>query len=127
MEPIPSRSIQSSAREDLAAELRGLKQLFYVAVFALIVMGVSLNLYRGKQMRLARAQLAEQRQATSRAAQDFHGTSEPLIRNFAIAMNAFAATNRDFEPVFNKYRGAFAKYLTGPASATPVPAAPPKN
>ena len=101
-----------------------MRQMFYIAVFALIVMGVSLNIYLGKQMRLARAQLAEQRQATSKIAQDFHGTSEPLIRNFAIAMNAFGATNRDFEVVFNKYRGAFAKYLTGPMPATPTPASP---
>ena len=60
MEPISSSSPRP-AENDLAAEVRGLKSLFYLAVLALIVMGISLNIYLGIQMRLARAQLSAQR------------------------------------------------------------------
>ena len=110
MEPISSSSPRP-AENDLAAEVRGLKSLFYLAVLALIVMGISLNIYLGIQMRLARAQLYGQQ----RSADD----SERLVRNFAIAMNGFASTNKDFQPIFDKYRPVFSKYIGGPAPASP--------
>ena len=110
MEPISSSSPRP-AENDLAAEVRGLKSLFYLAVLALIVMGISLNIYLGIQMRLARAQLYGQQ----RGADD----SERLVRNFAIAMNGFASTNKDFQPIFDKYRPVFSKYIGGPAPASP--------
>ena len=99
------------AKTDLAAEVRGLKSLFYLAVLALIVMGISLNLYLGKQMRLARAQLYGQLRSTEE--------SERLLRNFAVAMNGFASTNKDFQPIFDKYRPVFSRYIGGPAPASP--------
>lgn len=110
MEQTPS-SPTRAAETDLAAEVRGLKSLFYLAVLGLIVMGVSLNIYLGKQMRLARAQLYAQQRSTE--------DSERLVRNFAIAMNGFASTNKDFQPIFDKYRTVFAKYIGGPAAAPP--------
>lgn len=108
MEPTPSpapRPIET----DLGAELRALKSLFYLALLGLIVMGVGLNMYLGKQMRLARAQLYAQQ----RGMED----SERLVRNFAVAMNSFASTNKDFQPIFDKYRPVFSKYI-GPAAPT---------
>ena len=100
------------ADANLAEEVRGLKSLFYLAMLGLIVMGVSLNIYLGKQMRLARAQLYGQQ----RSAED----SERLVRNFAVAMNGFASTNKDFQPIFDKYRPVFSKYIGGPAPASPA-------
>lgn len=115
--------MESSARppeaHDLESQFQGLKQLFYIAVFALIVMSVGINIYLGKQMRLARAQLMEQRQTVGRVTDDFHNGSEPLIRDFAGAMQAFASTNKDFAPIFEKYRTVFAKYLAGAPAAAP--------
>ena len=99
------------AETDLAAEVRGLKSLFYLAVLGLIVMGVGLNIYLGKQMRLARAQLYAQQRSTQE--------SERLVRNFAVAMNGFASTNQDFQSIFDKYRPVFSKYIGGPPPALP--------
>jgi hypothetical protein len=96
---------------DLAAEVRNLKSLFYLAVLALILMGIALNLYLGKQMRLARAQLYTQQRSLD--------DSERLVQNFAVAINEFASTNKDFQPIFDKYRSAFAKYIGGTAPAPP--------
>ena len=111
MEHTPSSSARP-AETDLAAEVRGLKSLFYLALLGLIVMGVGLNIYFGKQMRLARKDLYAQQ----RSFED----SERLVRNFAVAMNGFASTNKDFQPIFDKYRPAFSKYIGGPAPALPA-------
>jgi hypothetical protein len=112
MEPTtPSSRVLNET--DLAAEVRGLKSLLYLALLGLIVMGVALNLFLGKQMRLARAQLYSQQRSMD--------DSERLVQNFAVAMNGFASTNQDFQPVFDKYRNVFAKYLGAAA-----PAAQPK-
>ena len=100
-------------RSELAEQFRDLRNLFYLATFALLVMGVGVNIYLGKQMRLARAQLAEQRQVFGRAVDDFQKGSEPMIRDFALAMQSFASTNKDFAPIFDRYRPVFSNYLTG--------------
>jgi len=84
-------------------------------------MGVGVNIYLGKQMRLARVKLAEQRQAIGRVADDFQNTSEPMIREFAGAMQGFASTNKDFAPIFERYRPVFSKYLTGSSARPPAP------
>lgn len=105
-------------RRDLASEFHDFRNLFYLATFALLVMGVGVNIYLGKQMRLARTQLAEQRQTFGRAADDFASNNEPMIREFAVAMQGFASTNKDFAPIFDKYRSAFSKYLGSSASAS---------
>jgi len=108
------------SRSELAEQFRDLRNLFYLATFALLVMGVGVNIYLGKQMRLARAQLTEQRQIMGRAAEDFQSGSEPMIREFAGAMRSFASTNKDFAPIFDRYRPVFSNYLTG-SSAPPPP------
>jgi hypothetical protein len=84
-------------RSELAEQFRDLRNLIYL----------------GKQMRLARAQLAEQRQVMARAVDDFQKGSEPMIRDFAGAMQSFASTNKDFAPIFDRYRPVFSNYLTG--------------
>lgn len=124
MDPITPSTQPSAPDADLASQFAGLKQLFYAAVFAMIILGASVNLYLAKQMRLARAQLLEQRQVSARTMEEFQKTSEPVVRNFVVALQGFAATNKDFEPIFAKYRGALSKYATGPTSTTPVAPAP---
>jgi hypothetical protein len=104
----------------LAGDFRDLRNLFYLAIFALLVMGVGVNIYLGKQMRFARTKLAEQRQIVGRASEEFQKTGEPMVRDFAAAMESFAATNKDFAPVFDRYRPAFSKYLSG-VSPAPAP------
>ena len=113
METHESTGEHRHSRSELASQFHDLRNLFYLATFALLVMGVGVNIYLGKQMRLARAQLAEQRQSVGRVADDFKNNSEPMIREFAGAMQSFASTNKDFAPIFDRYRPAFSNYLTG--------------
>jgi hypothetical protein len=118
--PDSTNERRERSRSELAEQFRDLRNLYYLATFALLVMGVGVNIYLGKQMRLARAQLAEQRQIVGRAAEDFQNGSEPMIREFAGAMHSFASTNKDFAPIFDRYRPVFSNYLTG-SSAQPPP------
>ena len=108
---------QDPSRSELLSQFHDLRNLFYLATFALLVMGVGVNIYLGKQMRLARATLSEQRQNSDRVAEDFQKNSEPMIREFAGAMQSFASTNKDFAPIFDRYRPAFSNYLTGPLAS----------
>jgi len=117
----PDSTNDRRERGELASQFRELRNLFYLATFALLVMGVGVNIYLGKQMRLARAQLAEQRQTIGRVADDFQNNSEPMIREFAGAMQGFASTNKDFAPIFERYRPVFSKYLTGSSARPPAP------
>ncbi|MCI0745528.1 MAG: hypothetical protein L0Y58_08995 [Verrucomicrobia subdivision 3 bacterium] len=119
----PTTPASQTGSSDITSEFRSLKNLFYAATFGLIVMSVGVNIYLGKQMRLAQAQLFEQRQGRERSADDFAKTTEPLIRNFTAALQSFAATNKDFEPILSKYRPALAKYMSGLAPAAQQPAA----
>ncbi len=112
--PESSNEHREKSRSELASQFYDLRNLFYIATFALLVMGVGVNIYLGKQMRLARTQLAQQRQTVD----DFQKNSEPMIQEFAVAMRSFAATNKDFEAIFERYRPVFSNYLTG-ASAQP--------
>ena len=84
---------------DLAAEVRGLKSLLYIALLALIVLGAAVDFYLGKQMRIVQRQFYTQQKSTEDA--------ERLVRKFVAAMEAFAATNKDFQPILEKYRPAF--------------------
>src|SRR5258705_2343422 len=94
---------------DAASEVHALKSLFYAALLALIILGAAVDLYLGKQMRLAQRQFLAQRQSVEE--------SERLLSKFAVAMDGFAATNKDFQPVFDKYRTVFGNYVTKPAPA----------
>jgi hypothetical protein len=119
METSDSTNEPRERSSHLAAEFRDLRNLFYLATFALLVMGVGVNIYLGKQMRFARTKLAEQRQIVGKVAEGFQSTSEPMVREFAAAMQSFASTNKDFAPIFDKYRPALSKYLLGATPAAP--------
>jgi len=105
----------------LASQFNDLRNLFYLATFALLVMGVGVNIYLGKQRGMARVRLAQERQTLGHAAEDFQKNTEPMIREFATAMQSFASTNKDFAPIFEKYRPTFSKHLSG-FSPNPPPA-----
>lgn len=120
-QPKPSASIT-----DLQQENQALRMLFEFTLVALIILSLSITLFMFKQMRMVRAQLTEQRPFVSRLLTDYQKNSEPLIRKFAGAMERFATTNRDFQPILERYRpvlkGYLAASLPGSAVPTTVPA-----
>jgi len=103
-------NISGKSDTDLAAEVRGLRSLLYVALLALIVLGAAVDFYLGKQMRIVQRQFYTQQRSTEEA--------ERLVRKFVAAMEGFAATNKDFQPILEKYRPAFANQArTNPSAA----------
>ena len=108
--------------QDLRSQYESLQNLFHLALVGLIIFGLGVSLFIFKQMRLLRMQLEEQRPNVSRLIADYQKNSEPLIRNFSGALERFAATNRDFQPIMEKYRPLLRDYLTALPGAVPAAA-----
>jgi hypothetical protein len=116
----------AGAAANLERQYENLHVLFEFALVALILLGLSVTLFMFKQMRLVRAQLAEQRPIVNKLISDYQKHSEPLVRNFTGAMQRFASSNADFQPIVEKYRPVLKDYLTtAPLPATPAPSGSP--
>lgn len=118
---------------ELKRQLQAQRAVFVGAVIALLVLSGSVNLITAKQMRMARDQLNAVRPRVLRLYTDFRAQGEPTVTNFVGQLQAFAETNRDFQPVLERYRPYLQKYFTGPAAQPPVlpavqpPVPPPKK
>jgi len=109
--------------EELRAQQSQFQMLFIAAQTAIVIMALFLCVFMGKQWRMVRAQVEEQRPTVERMWGDYQKTTEPLVRNFSASLQTFAAKNRDFQPILDKYRDALRSYYppAGPA-LSPAPA-----
>jgi hypothetical protein len=123
----PAPSGRPATVEDLQRQCESLQGLFHAALVALIVLSLGIGLFIFKQMNLLRAQLTEQRPAVNKLISDYEKTSEPLIRNFTSALDRFAVSNRDFQPILEKYRPLLKDYLSTATPQAPSAAAPPST
>jgi len=98
--------------------------LFALAATALPLF-VAVVLFFAYQARVARAQLRELRPQLERASNEFKNGREPNIRRFLAQLHVFATTNRDFQPVLERYRPLLGQYypLT-PGAITPAAGGP---
>ena len=117
--------------EELQAQQRSLQALFVVALAALVVLCLGVDLYLFKQWRMAKTQLAEQGRVVSNIAAEFHQSREKNIRSFVNQLETFAKANRDFLPILERYRPALNQYFSSPPplavpAPVPVPKPPPK-
>ena len=116
--------------EFLAWRYDRLHTLFQFAVVGLIILSLAINAFLYKQMRLVRAQLPAQRDATIRYAMEFHKKDDQTIRAFVNRLQQFAATNADFQPILDQYRTPLSSYfLPAPQKVAPriAPAATPPS
>src|SRR5262245_16444846 len=108
--------------EELSVRQNQLQLLFIAALAAVVIMSLFIFVFMGKQWRLVRAQVIEQRPTVQRMMADYQKTTEPLIRSFTASLQSFAAKNRDFQPILDKYHDALRPYFPpSPASAVPQP------
>jgi uncharacterized protein HemX len=113
--------------EELQEQQRSLQALFVVALAAMVVLCLGVDLYLFKQWRMAKAQLAEQGRVVSNIAAEFHQSREKNFRSFINQLETFAKANRDFLPILEKYRPALNQYFTSPPPlAVPAPVPLPK-
>ncbi len=126
----PAASLANEV-EELQEQQRSLQTLFVVALGALVVLCLGVDLYLFKQWRMVKAQLVEQGRVVNNIAAEFHQSREKNIRSFVNQLETFAKSNRDFLPILEKYRPALNQYFTSPPplavpAPVPLPKPPPK-
>src|SRR5262245_33556503 len=119
LQPRPT-SIPSVSLQELELQCQDLKTLLHASLVALFVLGSALGLFLAKQMRMVRAELAELRPVVQRIGREFK-QKEPKMKGFISALQAYALSNRDFQPVLDRYRAAVPEYFV---SALPLTTAP---
>jgi hypothetical protein len=105
---------------ELDQQCQDLRTLLTATLVALLVLAVSLNGFLFKQMRQAREKVIETRPAIQRL-QTQYREKEQNMKNFIVALQTFAATHRDFQPVLDKYRYDLPQFLAPPATAGTAP------
>jgi hypothetical protein len=114
--------------EELQYHFEGLRSLFLFALIALIAMTLSVDIcFIRRQMIYARTQLEEQSPKVSERVAGLK-KREPMVRDFIASLQSFAASNRDFQPILDKYRLVLAPYMQTTPAGAPVakPPAPAK-
>jgi len=88
----------------LQAQLDGLRKLFLAALAALLIMGISLNVFLLRQTAFVRKDLQNARPQVAQLAANFEKNEEPQIRNFVNALVEFSRSHPDFKPILAKYK-----------------------
>lgn len=113
-------SLPNITGAELEQQCQDLRTLLTATFVALLVLTLSVNLFLYKQMRLVRAKVSESRPTIQRLQAQFK-EKEPNMKSFIVALQTFAAANRDFQPVLDKYRYDLPQYLAPPAAAGTAP------
>jgi hypothetical protein len=85
--------------KELEASLEALKRLFLVAMFGVIFLALSVNVYLLRQTREALRRFAEARNVVTH----YEQVQKPFIQNFAGSLQLFAKTYPDFQPIVDRY------------------------
>ncbi len=111
--------------EQLQAQYQSLRSTLVAMLIALVLLSFGVILFIGKQMTTVHARLDAFRPEAYPLTSDFQKRYEPLMRNFLSSLQWFAVTNRDYQPILDKYRTALYPYFP-PVSPAPaaVPPAP---
>jgi len=123
----PASSAGLPELQQLREQFHALQTLLVVTLAALILLSVGIDFYLFKQRRLLLAQVNQQRPAVAKLDLEFRKTREPLVRTFIDQLQAFAKTNRDFQPILEKYRPLLPQYFNSAPVLTPVAPAPDFN
>jgi len=119
LQPRP-RALRTITIQELEQQCQDLRTLLTATFVALLVLSLSVNLFLAKQMRLVRAKLSESRPVVQRMEAEFN-RKEPNMKNFLNALQTFAAGNRDFRPVLDRYRASLPQYFVVPVALSSKP------
>lgn len=114
---------------ELEQQCHDLRTLLNAALVALVVLSFAVNLFLAKQMRMIRAKVTESRPIIQRMQAEFQ-RKEPNMQKFIGALQSFATTNPEFQPVLMRYRQVIPQYFSSsiavstPPQSAPVPANP---
>src|SRR5260221_7969497 len=108
----------SGAVGELQERFTQLQTLFVIAMAAIVIMSLFICAFIGKQWRMVRAQVEEQRPTVQKMHTDYFKTSYPLMQTFTARLQTFATTNRDFQPILERYREPLRDFFNPKTSAT---------
>lgn len=130
-------SLPSITVPELEAQCQDLKTLLTATLVALLVFSIGVNLFLAKEQRLIRQKLTESRPMVYSLAAQFR-TKEPNMKAFISALQTYAYSNPDFQPLLERYKVAIPQYFVGtvalsstptglkvPTNAAPATTAPP--
>ena len=123
LQPAPAQDPLAVAYA-LQQQLADVRSMLTATFITLIILAAGLDLFIAKQWSMVQLQLAETRPQVARMATQFQREREPNIRAFLAQLQTFAAQNRDFQPVLEKYRIVLPQYLGAPVPAMPGPMTP---
>lgn len=101
---------------DLQSQFDGMRKLFTAALAALLIMGISLNVFLLRQTAFVRRDLQNARPKVTQLTVNFEKGEEPQITKFVNALIVFSRSHPDFKPILAKYK-----------IATDAPSAPATN
>jgi len=108
------------AAGELQYHFEGLRSLFLFALLALIAMTLTVDVcFIRRQMVYVRAQLDDQQPKVREKITGFK-SREPMVRDFIASLQAFAASNHDFQPILDRYRLVLAPYMQPPPAGVPA-------
>ena len=110
----------TAALQELEQKFQDLRTLFTAGLVALLVLSCSLNLFLAKQMRQVRTKVTESRPIVARVQAEFQ-RKEPRMKDFINALQSYSASNRDFQPVIDRYRTVLSSYLVRPMAVSTTP------
>lgn len=122
--PIP-QPVAPEALDALNRRTAKLEFLLLLSLAVIIILGVGLNILLANQVKGMQARYNEQTPIVKQLAKSWRETDEPLYRNFINALQQYATTSKDFQPILDKYRPAFTNFLTAAKPTAPAPAAQP--
>jgi hypothetical protein len=104
---------------NLSEQFLYLQKLLLGVLVSLIVLSLGVCLFMGKQMRIVRAQLVDQRPRILRNLTEFQMKLDPNIKKFTAQLQAFAASNPDFQLILQRHRNRLPQYFINVAPSVP--------
>jgi hypothetical protein len=116
-DPLPSATPgDPQTLDDLRAHYRNMRLLLNLALACVLMLGVVVDLFIYRQMRLVRTKVNEARPLVQRMAAEFN-RKEPGMRNFVSALQSYAFSHPEFYSVLSKYTNALPQYFASPVRA----------
>jgi hypothetical protein len=107
---------------DLQMQVEGLRKLFLAALVALLILGISLNVFLLRQTAFVRKDLQAVRPQVQQLLVNFQKNEEPQIKSFVNALVGFSKTHPDFKPILAKYNVTTEIPFAPPSLQSPAPA-----
>ena len=114
-------SLPSITVHELEAHYHDLRTLLTATLVALLVFSIGVNLFLAKEQRMVRQKLSESRPMVHSLAMQFR-QKEPNMKAFISALQTYAYSNPDFQPLLERYKIAMPQYFVGTVALSSTPA-----